>query len=52
METYRNCIIEKGLFEGFDWYFDGENRSGWFGRGRSVEDCKRQIDEKYEDYNW
>jgi hypothetical protein len=53
METYRGCVIEPSFIDGiFDWYFDGENRFGWFGCGLSVEECKKQIDEAYENDNW
>jgi hypothetical protein len=50
MTNYRNCIIEPDSFRGkmYEWYHP--DREGWHGIGDSIEDCMKQIDDYYEDF--
>jgi hypothetical protein len=51
MTHYRNCIIKPDPFLElyFEWYH--EDREGWHGIGDSIEECMKQIDDCYEDFN-
>lgn len=53
---YRGCIIELGSYGGFEWQKPGEVDSRddggymWAGYGDTVEQCKDQIDDAYDEY--
>jgi hypothetical protein len=53
---YRDCLIEPGPYGGYSWHrpgwvdsIDGGGYS-WSGIGDTVEDCKDQIDDYYDEY--
>lgn len=53
---YRGCIIEPGSYGGFEWrrpgWVDSKDDGGymWTGSGDTVEQCKDQIDDSYNEY--
>ena len=53
---YRGCIIEPGSYGGFEWHRPGwvdskdEGGYSWTGYGDTVEQCKGQIDDAYDEY--
>jgi hypothetical protein len=54
--TYRNCIIHENTYCVYEWYhpdrvdWDTETGSVWSGFGQTVEECMKQIDDYYEDF--
>jgi hypothetical protein len=54
--TYRNCIIHENTYWVYEWYhpdrvdWDTETGSVWSGFGQTVEECMKQIDDYYEDF--